>query len=144
MNRAVRKKKHFFELFYLDPHFTQSTIDIGKKSLETKSYHFEQCLSMHETELDPSLALGFYIPSIEFLGGKFLILSFFFVFFFKKTPQILTNLNFFFPRKAIIFPHFFFLFFFQIFLNEFIEKNLEKKVGKIIKKKFKVVKNRMF
>jgi len=68
-----RKSLYFYgyqdeRLFYLDPHFTQSTIDIGKKNLETKTYHFEQCLSMHETELDPSLALGFYIPSIECLG----------------------------------------------------------------------------
>lgn len=65
-----RKSLYFYgfqneRLLYLDPHLSQEVVNPFGKLLDTRSYHTQGCHSMHETELDPSLAIGLYIPGFE-------------------------------------------------------------------------------
>jgi len=65
-----RKSLYFYgfqndRLLYLDPHLCQEIIDPFGKRMDTRSYHPQTCHSMPDTELDPSLAIGLYIPRFE-------------------------------------------------------------------------------
>ena len=50
------------QIFYLDPHTTQSAVLTPQGSLRIpdKTYHTSHVESMHYSELDPSLAIGFF------------------------------------------------------------------------------------
>ena len=50
------------QIFYLDPHTTQSTVSTPQGSLRIpdKTFHTSHIESMHFSELDPSLAIGFF------------------------------------------------------------------------------------
>ncbi|KAI6653290.1 Cysteine protease ATG4A-like [Oopsacas minuta] len=49
-------------IFYLDPHTTQSTVTTpqGSVHIPDKTFHTNHVESMHFSELDPSLAIGFF------------------------------------------------------------------------------------
>ena len=50
------------QIFYLDPHTTQSTVStpLGSLRIPDKTFHTSHVESMHFSELDPSLAIGFF------------------------------------------------------------------------------------
>jgi len=65
-----RKSLYFYgfqneRLLYLDPHLCQETIDPFGKLIDSRTYHCQGATSMPETELDPSLAIGLYIPRFD-------------------------------------------------------------------------------